>query len=148
MFRALFEKLKVFFVGKKSNNHLMIMDLTHQNLIFQINEAEGRAISSEEHFTKYEGPEDIATPREFIEIPNGGRNLLDRFNFEHISLNSNSKNSDSNLDLAEHAFRMDFESLKTSQNTASVSPHRPLNSQSIANLEQSFLSASLERKSR
>ena len=72
----------------------------------------------------------------FIEIPNGGRNLLDRFNFEHISLNSNSKNSDSNLDLAEHAFRMDFESLKTSQNIASVSPHRPLNSQSIANLEQ------------
>ena len=78
----------------------MIMDLTHQNLIFQINEAEGRAISSEEHFTKYEGSEDIATPREFIEIPNGGRNLLDRFNFEHISLNSNSKNSDSNFDFA------------------------------------------------
>jgi len=140
MFRALLKKVKVFFVKKKSNNHSMIMDLTHPNLVFQINEAEGVLIPSENNLPKYEGPEDIASPREFIEIPKGDRDrkLFSRFNLEHISLNSDDKNSDLNLDLAEHAFRMDFELEKTNQNIVSVSPNKPLNYKLIDSLQQSF----------
>lgn len=148
MFKKLFEQIKVLFVGKKSNDNLERLDLTDQRLISQISEAEGRSISNENLLQpNYNEPPDIATPREFIEIPNGGQNLLERLDIGCISLNSNSKKSDLNLDLAEHAFRMDFESLKTDE-VISVSPHKPLNSQSVDKLEQSLLRLSPEPKSR
>lgn len=106
MFKALFEKVKVFLAGKKSHDNLQHFDLTNENLASELSKAEGIKIPalSDDLECGNDWPKDKSTPDDFINIPrtNSTYNII-----EPPIGNFNSINSDPKYGLAEHAFRMD-----------------------------------------
>ena len=123
MFRAFFEKIKVFLAGEKSNNNLKYLDLTNENLANELSKAEGMKIPVISDLqSNYESPKDKSTPVDFINIPSTNS----KFTIIEPIVNSNSVNSNNGYGLAEYAFQMDEDADLPSQYPSSTKTARIL----------------------